>query len=77
MIFSLIILFTLNVCRDYSVGYDYGHNYKVMYDSYSGDNPLDDFSFDNSGMRKEIEVGWSFLEYIAKKMQMPFSFVNF
>ena len=80
----LVLLLTINVFRDYSVGYDYGRNYKVMYDQIDVNTykviPSDEggatsniLSFD----KESVEVGWSILQYIGKNLNLPFSFVNF
>lgn len=80
---ALFILFVINVCRDYTVGEDYGKNYKRIYDeinieSYKLNKTetseiTDLWSLD----KKSTEIGWYLLQYFSKLNEMPFAFVNF
>ena len=81
--FALFFLFFINVSRDYSVGYDYGTNYKGLYDQKSAYyyNNIISGDIDASGLlfidKQSVEFGWSMIEYIGKINELPFSFVNF
>ncbi|MBE6176125.1 MAG: EpsG family protein [Rikenellaceae bacterium] len=83
VVFALLLLFLINVCRDYSVGYDYGHNYKRTYDneiltnqSVNTYNEGDSFNL-LEAERETVEIGWTMLEAFGKANNLPFSVVNF
>ena len=74
---TLFVLFCLNVCRDYSVGTDYGLNYKRMYDQSEVSTLHENVEISEGDVGRSIEIGWSLLLYQAKLMNMPFTCVNF
>lgn len=75
--FALVTLFFINVSRDYSVGYDYGINYKRLYDKKTDISPIASDNFEVSILTESNEIGWSMIEYFGKKNDLPFSSLNF
>lgn len=79
--FILLLFFFINIFRDYSVGTDYGRNYKRNYDSsitYDLNSNLKlDLSETSDVLTTQNEIAWRFITFVSKKMDLPFSFVNF
>lgn len=78
----LFLLFAINICRDYSVGWDYGVNYKRMYDEKSlytqSLESLGNINTSNiiSTEAGSMEIGWTLIEYFCNKNNLPFAIVN-
>lgn len=74
---ALFFLFCLNVCRDYSVGTDYGLNYKRIYDQSEANNLLMNMKLSDGDVGRSVEIGWTALQYEMKVLGLSFAYVNF
>lgn len=81
LIVAISLLFVFNIYRDYSIGTDYGRNYKRIYEQtnmYNLESDLKiDFNEKSDLINNKNEVGWSLITFISKQLDLPFACVNF